>query len=1443
MRLLPLAVLALLAGAAPAEAGPLMGIIGAIGGAFKALTATAVGSAIWGVAQSVGVSLLGSFVSRRLQRRRGRSGIETRFTTTGGTDPQGFVMGRFAVGGHLVYANSHGKNNRMLTRVVEYSDLPGLQPARIIVDGEYSDLGATPHPEYGFPVLTKTRPNGAERGWVKFLTGAQVAADAGLVARYGSDAARPWTADRIGTGLCWAIWTWQLDQKVHRGVPETMLEWQGLPLYDPRADSSVGGDGPQRWNDPATWAPTDNAVVMIYNIKRGIRTPTDEVWGDDVAAADLPLTSWVPAMNACDVDQGGRPRFRAGRYVAFLEPPNDVVDDLLEACAGRLAELGGTWWILVGEPGPPVVHITDEDLADILLDSDPLPGLQSVYNGAVVTYRSPEALWQPREAPRIDNADWRAQDGTARTADLALEAVYDSGQAGQLGIALVRDSRRWRRHVVVLPPRLAELRPLLSLSWTSKIFGYADKLFLIGEYEIDPMTLRATVELREWDPEDFDAATEYEFPDPPLVTVPIERQPSPVPGFAVEGVAVLGADGGARRPGILASWDPEELLDGPAELVALQWRVVGQTQTGNATAAVAEGNHLVRDVLPGTAFEVRARLIGAWLETPWTDWKPVATPDLRIGPEDLPEGATLPFVQAALPAQGGFVGQLVYLTADDNLYKWTGAEWRIIVDASPTGISGQVFAYQRAGALPAAPAGGTFDFATLEFATAPSGDWSLGIPPGEDPVWVSQALALAEDSGSVSQTLSWSTPRLFLSGGLNGEPGLSTFLATVFRRSTSTPATPSGGSFNFAAGTLSPPSGWSATIPSGSEPLWAATYLFIGPTPAGSVSGGTWATPRQIARDGVDGDPGDSGVSTFVYPVFRRASAPPAAPSGGLWNFGLNAGTPPSGWSNSPPASGTGLVYQSTALATIVGSAGIDSSLTWSTPVAIEGASGTPARLLRLSATGQVFTFSGTGEASPASQTITLTASPENMSGTASWVTDPAVTLDGSGNTRTLSVAAFGAHDRVTVTATLNGISDSITVYRLRDGDSAYTVISSNEAHNLPASAAGAVSSFAGSETTIAAFFGVSPLAFTTGGAFGSLGVNTFRILSIVNGPGISGPISASSATVGAITGMANDSGWRDITVRVRGSGSSATQQDIVRRQSFAKSRGGAAGEVGDRGPGRWYIPTSSNGGGALPTSSGAVQALWDATFGTGFTPRPRDQVIVFRGTMSLQTAQNAWIRNAANTLWEQQTEFVDGNLLVLGTVTAGALDSESLAVAGLAVFGGSLQSADYTPGAAGAGWKISADGAAEFGTLALRENAVSDAYTLVGAGNDDARTTPHTLASLVVEVDDPSPALIHFAGEFERRGGSGNSRIVVYRDDENLLGEFDGSSTQNNPLVTVDTGNWAYKSSTVFDPAPPHGSVIYSLRVEKLSPEQNERQFAARKVSMAFLQPRALKR
>jgi hypothetical protein len=109
----------------------------AIGGAISAVSAFAAGSFLGSLLVNTAVSLGLSLVARALapKPKIEQRGIQTAVTTTGGTTPQAFLLGRSATAGHHVCPpRSHddgGTPNGFLTYVIELSDIPGIALSRV----------------------------------------------------------------------------------------------------------------------------------------------------------------------------------------------------------------------------------------------------------------------------------------------------------------------------------------------------------------------------------------------------------------------------------------------------------------------------------------------------------------------------------------------------------------------------------------------------------------------------------------------------------------------------------------------------------------------------------------------------------------------------------------------------------------------------------------------------------------------------------------------------------------------------------------------------------------------------------------------------------------------------------------------------------------------------------------------------------------------------------------------------------------------------------------------------------------------------------------------------------------------------------------------------------------------------------------------------------------
>jgi len=680
-------------------------VIAGIGALVSSISTFAASSWLAGFAVRVVLSLGFSALARALapKPKAQQQGIKSESTQTGGTDPQAFIIGRYATGGQLVAPpmthGSVGKTpNAYLTYVIAVSDAPGATLSRLFINGEPAAIGGAVDPNYGTPVTYKGKGGGA---WVKWYDGTQTSADPMLIAKYGTHAQRPWQADMIGRGTAYAILTFRFDHELYKGFPSVRFEIDGIPLYDPRKDPTMGGVGAQSWANPSTWAKTDNPAVMAYNILRGIALPGGDVWGGGWAAGDLPVANWIAAMNAADqpvalAAGGTEPSYRAGFEVGVDHEPADVIDELLKTCAGRAADVGGTMKIAVGSPGFPVMAITDADIIVTDEQSHALfPSLAQTHNGVHATFPDPASVWESRDAPpRYDTAA-EARDGRRLIATVPLPACPYAGQVQRLMVAWVKEERRFRRHQLVLPPDATILEPLDVISWTSVRNGYSAKLFEVAEIAHDPISLLQLVSLREVDPTDYDWNTALELPWVAPVSGTNLPPPQVVPMFAATGITLDDAAGVPRRPAIVLTWDGS----GQDDVSALEYelRVQGRTQVmSGATLSVASGSHVISaGLLPDTIYEARARFI-APRPVLWTSWQVAITPQTFISLPDFgaidqlftAAGIAPPHVVTTLPVGNPNGWGVIFLTADSKLYRWnstTGA-WVTTVDGSDIAV-------------------------------------------------------------------------------------------------------------------------------------------------------------------------------------------------------------------------------------------------------------------------------------------------------------------------------------------------------------------------------------------------------------------------------------------------------------------------------------------------------------------------------------------------------------------------------------------------------------------------------------------------------------------------------------------------------------------------------------------------------------------------------------
>ncbi|MCU0892112.1 MAG: phage tail protein [Sandarakinorhabdus sp.] len=189
---------------------------------------------------------------------------------------------------------------------------------------------------------------------------------------------------------------------------------RGMPVYDPRRDSTVpGGSGAHRADNPATWQYADGAAQIGRNpalqalaVLLGWRINGIVSVGVGLAPARLPMAKWAAAANICDelVSDGfisTEPRYRHDRAFQDSDDPLAIIEEIFKSCNGELIDEGGTLSPrLAINDLVPVLTLTDSDLVGGM-EWTPVPPVQQQYTLVRGRYMQREALYELADLPEV----------------------------------------------------------------------------------------------------------------------------------------------------------------------------------------------------------------------------------------------------------------------------------------------------------------------------------------------------------------------------------------------------------------------------------------------------------------------------------------------------------------------------------------------------------------------------------------------------------------------------------------------------------------------------------------------------------------------------------------------------------------------------------------------------------------------------------------------------------------------------------------------------------------------------------------------------------------------------------------------------------------------------------------------------------------------------------
>ncbi len=275
----------------------------------------------------------------------------------------------------------------------------------------------------------------------------------------------------------------------------------GALLYDPRLDSTKGGAGSHRDDDPRTWEFSRNPALQARWLLTGGSLANDissplKVYGlcDDDARIEEDFC--IAAANICDDDLTGANQTPDGddvRYRCDIELSSDQtvrpqLNDVLESMAGSLTVVHGLWRINAGAYQTPEHTLTQAHLYDDIRIRD-TDSHRDRYNAVSAAFVDANAEYTEATTVLRTDSAYETQDGGERISiEISLMGVTNRYQADRLCEIKLRKSRM-QRHVV-LPGVRNILRCALGESiqfshtrygWSNRVFKITDRNFEFNE--------------------------------------------------------------------------------------------------------------------------------------------------------------------------------------------------------------------------------------------------------------------------------------------------------------------------------------------------------------------------------------------------------------------------------------------------------------------------------------------------------------------------------------------------------------------------------------------------------------------------------------------------------------------------------------------------------------------------------------------------------------------------------------------------------------------------------------------------------------------------------------------------------------------------------------------------------------------------------------------------
>lgn len=353
-----------------------------------------------------------------------------------------------------------------------------------------------------------------------------------------------WTSNHRLRGRAVVYIRLEYDQdKFPSGMPNFSFQVRGKKVYDPRSATTV-------------WSANPALCIADYltNSRYGLGC---------VYANEIDETALIAAANVCDedvtLDAGGTEnKYELHGSILTSGTPEDIINQMLTAMAGKAIWTSGKWRILAGAYYTPALTFDEDDLrAGFTVQS--LVSRRENFNCIKGVFVSAEDKYMSVDfPPLISDAFIALDNGETVYKNITLPFTTSVTMAQRLSKIELLKARQ--QITLTLPLKLQGLKANVGdivyvnntrLGWSSKPFEVVAMSMSFDE------ALGVDLDLREISTDVFSWSTSEEqaYDPAPNTSLPNAFSVSPVTNLSITATNVLSPDG-ATQSGLLVTWTP-----------------------------------------------------------------------------------------------------------------------------------------------------------------------------------------------------------------------------------------------------------------------------------------------------------------------------------------------------------------------------------------------------------------------------------------------------------------------------------------------------------------------------------------------------------------------------------------------------------------------------------------------------------------------------------------------------------------------------------------------------------------------------------------------------------------------------------------------------------------------------------------------------------------------